>query len=106
MLYLLELLLAVAVVAGGTWFIVATVRSERRQRRARAIASARWRAAHASRDGRTRVVVVLTAADPERTELDSREVAVIGDDDPDYDRKFLDAMLTARERAEILNLET
>ncbi len=69
-----------------------------------AIEPARWTAAHVSRDGLTHVVVRRVVASTGQV-LDEREVVTFPDDDPDYDARFMEAIATARARADLFNGE-
>jgi hypothetical protein len=64
----------------------------------------RWETAHYGVNGVTRVVVRKTAPRTGKP-LDEHVVAVIPDDDPDYDEKFLHAMAQARSRAALFASE-
>ena len=69
-----------------------------------ASAASRWETAHYGVNGATRVVVRKIA--PRTGEmLDEHLVAVIPDDDPDYEEKFLHAMAQARSRAALFDSE-
>ena len=73
--------------------------------RAKALAHCRWEAAHLT-DGERTVVVVrraLPTADGGLEVLESREVAVVGPDEPDYSSALSAAVLEARVRADVLN---
>jgi len=65
-----------------------------------AVEAVPWRAAHVSRDGVTHVVVRRGA---EGQVIDERAVTTVADDDPDFDAKFLEAMVAARARADLFN---
>jgi len=64
----------------------------------------RWRSAHYDDHGLTRVVLQKLSADGTKV-LDEHTVATIRADDPDYEDKFLGAMLTARQRQALFESE-
>jgi acyl-coenzyme A synthetase/AMP-(fatty) acid ligase len=99
---ILALVLALAVIGAVVLLLSQGLSGLTDRRDQRALATARWDAAHYSRGGQTHVVVRLLPPLADRW-LDEREVAVIPDTAEDYDRRFVDAMQTARERAAILN---
>lgn len=65
---------------------------------------ARWEAAHFAADHTTRVVV-RKVVPPTGVVLDEHLVAVVADDDPNYDAKFLEAMAEARQRVALFESE-
>ena len=64
----------------------------------------RWRSAHYDDHGTTRVVLQKLSADGTKV-LDEHSVATIRADDPDYEDKFLSAMLNARQRQALFESE-
>ena len=64
----------------------------------------RWETAHYGVNGATKVVV-RKAAPRTGKMLDEHVIAVIPDDDPEYDDKFLQAMAQARSRAALFASE-
>ena len=64
----------------------------------------RWETAHYGVNGATKVVVRKSAPRTGKT-LDEHVVAVIPDDDSDYDEKFLHAMAQARSRDALFDSE-
>jgi hypothetical protein len=64
----------------------------------------RWETAHYGVSGATKVVVRKATPRTGRM-LDEHVVAVIPDDDPDYEEKFLHAMAQARSRAALFDSE-
>ena len=66
--------------------------------------ASRWETAHYGVNGATKVVV-RKAAPRKGKVLDEHVVAVIPDDDPDYEEKFLHAMAQARSRAALFDSE-
>ena len=64
----------------------------------------RWETAHYGVNGATKVVVRKAAPRTGKI-LDEHVVAVIPDDDSDYDEKFLRAMAQARSRAALFDSE-
>jgi hypothetical protein len=64
----------------------------------------RWRSAHYDDRGLTRVVLQKLSTDGIKV-LDEHTIATIRADDPDYDDKFLSAMLTARQRQALFESE-
>ena len=64
----------------------------------------RWETAHYGVQGATKVVV-RRAAPSTGISRDEHVVAVIPDDDPDYEEKFLQAMAQARSRAALFDSE-
>jgi hypothetical protein len=69
-----------------------------------ASSAGRWRSAHYEKHGQTRVVLQKISADGKRV-LDEHTVATIPAEDPDYEDKFLAAMLTARQRQALFESE-
>ena len=67
-------------------------------------APGRWQIAHYGVNGATKVVVRKAAPRTGRM-LDEHVVAVIPDDDVDYEEKFLHAMAQARSRAALFESE-
>jgi hypothetical protein len=98
-LILIGLMLILAPIA---WLLALGLSLTRRRRRAVAdVAAARWQAGHYSTRGVTHVVVRLKT--PARHQvLEQREIGVVADADPDYDRTFLSLISTAEERAALL----
>jgi hypothetical protein len=100
----IEVLLAlgmVALIAYGT--IVAVTSSAKRGAQSAAV-GARWEAAHFAADHTTRVVV-RKVVPVTGVVLDEHLVAVVPDDDPNYDAKFLAAMAEARQRVALFETE-
>jgi hypothetical protein len=64
----------------------------------------RWRSAHYDTQGDTRVVVQKLSPD-RRKVLDEHTVATIPVGDPDYEDRFLAAMLAARQRQALFESE-
>ena len=64
----------------------------------------RWETAHYGVHGATKVVVRKAAPSTGKSS-DEHVVAVIPDDDPDYEEKFLHAMAQARSRAALFDSE-
>jgi hypothetical protein len=64
----------------------------------------RWETAHYGVSGSTKVVVRKSAPRTGKM-LDEHVIAVIPDDDSDYDEKFLHAMAQARSRVALFNSE-
>ncbi len=101
------LLLLPLVVAVAVALAVVAVSVQRRRTppdEPRAVEPARWRVAHVSREGVTHVLVRREVASTGQV-LDEREVVTVNDDDPDYDAKFMEAIATARARADVFNDE-
>jgi hypothetical protein len=63
-----------------------------------------WRSAHYDTHGDTRVVVQKLSSDARKV-LDEHTIATISVDDPDYEDKFLAAMLAARQRQALFESE-
>lgn len=99
----IEVLFALGIVALIVYGTIAAVTSSEK-RRARSVAGARWEAAHYAADQTTRVVArkVVSATG---VVLDEHLVAVVADDDPNYDAKFLEAMAEARQRVALFESE-
>jgi hypothetical protein len=98
--------LVVVGVAGVIVYAIYTVFSSMGQGTEKSAASVtgRWETAHYGVNGATRVVVRKTVPRTGKT-LDEHVVAVIPDDDSDYDEKFLHAMAQARSRAALFASE-
>ena len=94
---ILALIIALAVAYGAYAAASALVR----RRETRLSGSARWQMTHHSDRGET--VVAVSRVRPDGEVLDSREVARIPDDAPDWNTRFLEATQTAEERAYHLN---
>lgn len=99
--------LVVLVVAGllvyGTisWLMRATGSHDSREI---APSAGQWRAAHYESHGQT--LVVLQKLAPNGTKvLDEHTIATIRPDDPDYEDRFLAAMLAARQRQALFESE-
>jgi len=69
-----------------------------------ASSAGRWRSTHYERHGQTRVVLQKVSADGKQV-LDEHTVATIPAEDPDYEDKFLAAMLAARQRQALFESE-
>ena len=79
----------------------------RRAEVARAIAGARWSAAHDERDGVTRVLLRRSCTGPDGWPLvlEERVLTTIPSAAPDWEPRFTEAMAQARFRCEYLNTE-
>ena len=107
----MSLLLLVVVVAGLT-SVVALVLVARRPTslppgaRRELAGPAAWRATHETGDdGQTAVLVVRSPVDAPGLVLDRQVVAVVAQDDPEWERTFSAAMDRARERAALLRAQ-
>src|SRR5262245_55981957 len=100
----IEVLLALGCVALIVYGSIVAVAARQRRGLQSTATSARWEAAHFGADHTTRVVVrkVVPTTD---VVLDEHLVAVVGDDDPNYDAKFLQAMAEARQRVALFESE-
>jgi len=67
-------------------------------------AGARWQATHFASGNRTHVVVRKVLPDG-ATVVDEHLVAIVAEDDPEYEAKFLEAMSQARERLALYESE-
>src|SRR4029453_5256612 len=93
----IEILFALGLVALVVYGSIVAVTSRQKRGSQLTVAGARWEAAHFGGDHPTGVVVrkVVPATG---FVLDEPLVAVVADDDPSYDAKFLEAMAEARQR--------
>ena len=66
--------------------------------------SGRWRTAHYDDHGQTRVVLQKLSASSAKV-LDEHTIASIPSDDPDYEDRFLAAMLAAHQRQALFESE-
>jgi hypothetical protein len=103
MLALLEALIALSVMGVIVYAAYAISAGQRTRELARA--NTRWEATHYAAGDTTRVVVRKMVPATGRV-LDEHVVAVISDQDPDYDAKFLEAMAQARARAALFTSES
>jgi len=101
---LIEALVVVGVVAMIVYATYAALSGMGRSARGIATVGGRWEATHYEVSRSTKVVVRKTVPGT-GTVLDEHVVAVIPDDDPQYDEKFLDAMAQARSRAALFDSE-
>jgi len=78
-----------------------------REEFARALATARWAAAHDEQDGVTRVLLRRSCTGPDGWPLvlEDRVLATIPASDPDWEPRFTEAMAQARYRCDYLNTE-
>lgn len=81
--------------------------SRRRAEVARALAGARWSAAHDEQDGVTRVLLRRSCTGPDGWPLvlEERVLTTIPSSDPDWEPRFTEAMAQARFRCDYLNTE-
>jgi len=100
----IEVLLALGSLALIVYGSIVAVTSRQRQAVPPTIAGARWEAAHFAADHTTRVVVRKVVA-ATGVVVDEHLVAVVADDDSDYDAKFLAAMAEARQRVALFQSE-
>jgi hypothetical protein len=100
----IEVLFALGLVALVVYGSIAAVASRQKRGSQLTVAGAHWEAAHFAADHTTRVVVrkVVPATG---VVLDEHLVAVVADDDPSYDAKFLEAMAEARQRVALFESE-
>lgn len=79
----------------------------RRAALARAVAGARWAAAHDERDGVTRVLLRRSCTGPDGLPLvlEERDFTSFPTDDPLWEARFTEAMAQARFRCDYLNAE-
>ena len=103
----LAVLLGRAVLPAGPAGGGARLPSRRRAEVARAIAGARWSAAHDERDGVTRVLLRRSCTGPDGWPLvlEERVLTTIPSSDPDWEPRFTEAMARARFRCDYLNTE-
>jgi hypothetical protein len=64
----------------------------------------RWQVAHFAKAGHTHVVVRKVGTDG-RSIVDEHLISAVSEQDPDYDRAFLEAMAQARQRAALYESE-
>ena len=102
----LEALVVLAVVALLVYALVSRLVGATGGHDPRAIApgTGRWRSVHYDSHGHTRVVLQKLSADGMKL-VDEHTVATIRQDDPDYEDKFLAAMLAARQRQAVFESE-
>lgn len=100
----IEVLFALGIVALVVYGTIVAVTSSEKRGAQSAIAGARWEAAHVAADHTTRVVVRKVVPTTGAV-LDEHLVAVVADDDPNYDAKFLEAMAEARQRVALFESE-
>ena len=81
--------------------------SRQRAQVARAVAGARWTAAHDETDGVTRIVLRRSCTGPDGLPmvLEEREFTSFRADDPLWEPRFTEAMAQARFRCDYLNAE-
>jgi hypothetical protein len=101
---LVEALVVLGVVALIVYAAVVALGDGAQRGRPTTVVGARWEATHHAAGHTTRVVVrkVVPATG---TVLDEHLVAVIPDEDPDYDANFLQAMAQARQRVALFESE-
>jgi hypothetical protein len=99
----LLVLVVVALVVYGfiSWLLKVTGGPAPREN---AVSAGRWRSAHYEKQGCTRVVLQKVSPDGNKV-LDEHTVATIAPGDPDYEDKFLAAMLAARQRQALFESE-
>jgi hypothetical protein len=105
MFTIIEVLVALAAVAGVVYVVWAVIGTSEQSPRRVAPTTARWEAAHYA-VGPSTHVVVRKKAQATGDVLDEHLLAVIPDDDPDWDMRFLEAMAQARARAALLESES
>jgi hypothetical protein len=100
----IEVLFALGLVALGVYGSIVAITSRQKRGQHPTVPDARWETAHFAADHTTRVVVrkVVPATG---VVLDEHLVAVVADDDPSYDAKFLEAMAEARQRVALFESE-
>ena len=100
----IEVLLALGSVALIVYASIVAVTSRQKRAVQSTIAGARWEATHFAADHATRIVVRKVVPTTGAV-LDEHLVAVVADDDANYDAKFLMAMAEARQRVALFESE-
>jgi hypothetical protein len=95
-------LLILGLVIAATVAVVVAVSSSRAPR----WTHSQWVAEHTTAGDQTVVVVARKLSNPDRSDTETaerREIGAIANNDPDYERKLLDLLETATNRAMLLN---
>ena len=100
----IEVLFALVCVALIVYGSIVVITSRQRRQLQATVTGARWEAAHFAADHTTRVVVRKVVPSTGAV-LDEHLVAVVADDDPNYDARFLQAMAEARQRVALFESE-